>query len=548
MHNNHFYRLLIAVLNSTLLISPHAAMCGDGLATYVDPYQHTQATVRLDNNLSAREKNFINVRQTKVTPACERLVDESLWHHEVPNIAICFSGGGYRAMIEAIGFLIGAQAIGLLDATMYASGLSGSTWALTPWVLSGMDIKDYKEQLKPKIHCNFSEYLYNLCSDEQQAIYNLRADKYADKQTFGLVDIYGCLLANTLLDGLATDKQHVHLSDLAPQVNSGAFPLPICTAVAGGVKNHHLWFEFTPFDIGSTQTGFIPTEALGRKFENGQSVEVEPGRYAKQQSLGYCMGIWGSAFAVDGHRLEHELRDAMSYQALQYISYMLYAIGGTLGSYIPANGYVSYGDMPSIWPDTNQNFAAATVDNFTHGLSYTGWSNWWKGRDVIPLSDNPKLSLIDGAFDLVNGCGLNLGIIPLLRPERNIDVIIICDSSADLEGSPALYAAEQRAQTMGLKFPKIDYSKTDCSIISIFEGEYGDGVPTVIYMPGIKNPDYGKFNPATTAYTSTTNFCYSPKQIDELSGLTEFAVRQNSDVIIDAIRRAVDKKRMPLFC
>lgn len=531
MQSNRFF--FIVSLN--ILFVHFAAMCN------TDPYQHIPATVSLETSLCQQEKDFVNIRNQYVQTACTKLLDESLWCYEVPTIALCFSGGGYRAMVEAIGFLIGADAIGLLDATMYTSGLSGSTWALTPWVFSGMNIKDYKEQLKPKINYNFSSYIFNLSFDERQAIYDLQDGRYADSQQFGLVDLYGALLANTLLDELADNKQKVYLSDLAPRVADGSFPLPICTAVAGGVNNHHLWFEFTPFQTGSMQTGFIPTWGLGRNYENGESKEIEPGRYARQQSLGRCMGIWGSAFSVDGDRVHHELRDTLSYQSLQYLGYFLYA----LTSYLPDYGYVS-----SIWPDTNQNFAAATVGNFTHDMKHEGWLNWWHGKDkeIIPLTGNRELSLIDGAFDLVDGRGMNLGIVPLLRPERNVDVIIICDSSADLVGSPSLYAAEQRAKTMGLKFPKIDYAKTDQSIISVFEDEYDSSVPTVIYMPGIKNPKYGHFDPATAYYTSTTNFAYSPEQIDELSGLTEFAVLQNRDVIVNAIKRAVDKKRMPLLC
>lgn len=529
------YSRFFFTFSLSILVILFAATCS------ADPYRHTPATVSLDTSLCQQEKDFVAIRSQRIQTACTKLLDESLWSAEVPTIALCFSGGGYRAMVEAIGFLIGAETIGLLDATMYTSGLSGSTWALTPWVFSGMNIKDYKEQLKPKINCHFSRYILNLSPEERKAIYDLRDEKYIDNQEFGLVDLYGALLANTLLDGFADNKQTVCLSDLAHRLNDGSYPLPICTAVAGGVKNHDLWFEFTPYQTGSTQTGFIPTWALGRHYENGQSKEVERGRYAHQQSLGRCMGIWGSAFSVDGERVHHELRDTMSYQSLQFLGYFLCA----LTSYFPNYGYVD-----SIWPDTNQNFAAAIVGNPTHDMKHEGWWNWWHGKDkkTIPLTGNKVLSLIDGAFDLVDGYGMNLGIIPLLRPERNVDVIIICDSSADLIGSPSLRAAELRAKKMGLKFPKIDYSKTDQSIISIFEDEYDSSVPTVIYMPGIKNPEYGDFDPTTADFTTTTNFAYSSQQIDQLSELTEFAVLKNRDVIIDAIKRAVDKKRIQIPC
>ena len=44
---------------------------------------------------------------------------------------ICGSGGGLRAATALAGFLAEAHACGLLDATTYLSGVSGSCWTLS---------------------------------------------------------------------------------------------------------------------------------------------------------------------------------------------------------------------------------------------------------------------------------------------------------------------------------------------------------------------------------------------------------------------------------
>ena len=52
---------------------------------------------------------------------------------DVPRVALCASGGGYRAMFSTLGFLRGLDQIGCLDGVAYAAGVSGSTWALSQW-------------------------------------------------------------------------------------------------------------------------------------------------------------------------------------------------------------------------------------------------------------------------------------------------------------------------------------------------------------------------------------------------------------------------------
>ena len=52
----------------------------------------------------------------------------------LPQTAVCFSGGGTRSMAATVGQLRGLAALGLLDRVGYLSCVSGSSWAVVPYL------------------------------------------------------------------------------------------------------------------------------------------------------------------------------------------------------------------------------------------------------------------------------------------------------------------------------------------------------------------------------------------------------------------------------
>jgi phospholipase A2 len=474
-----------------------------------DEYSETPATVRLSTTLSDQEKQFVADRLPQIRTCIETLLNTPLGSDaQVPTIAFCFSGGGYRAMIETAGSLIAADELGLLSATMYMSGLSGSTWAITPWVASGMSINDYFEQLIPKLTRTLTESYGRLTYDHKFDLAALMLRKHGDGQSIGIVDIYGAMLANNLLDGIVNDPFIYTLADLMQNLSNNQYPLPISTAVLGGKGNHHNWVEFTPFEIGCNNLGYIPTWALGRRFDGGKALPVEPDRFAYQQNLGYLMGIWGSAFTIDMGHIEFEIPEYKDRSLVQMLRDTFEYLG-----------------------IKDENFGAAYLPNFSFGL----------------FNQQQDISLIDGGLDLVGNCFLNIGIIPLLRKERNVDIIIICDASMNTKNAPALRAAELRAKSLGLKFPEINYENIDQCTVSVFEDSSKTDIPTIIYIPGIPNPNYGQFDPHAAAYTATTNFYYTPEQTRELAGLARQNLLDSQHVIIDAIHHSIEKKHASWF-
>lgn len=533
------------------------AILMDDSANLPDAWSDTQAHVRVGTDLSEQEKNFITVRTPKIQKSLSVFLDNEkdvAAYDKAPCIALCFSGGGYRAMLETVGSLMAAQETGLLDLCTYFTGLSGSTWALIPWIASGIpSVADYKESLKPKIDKPLTLAQYEPTQKEQKDIIRMLTKKWLDGQHIGITDIYGAVLANNLLQGIVPAKQDYPYALLANKIDSGNYPLPICTAVIGNLLTHY-WMEFSPYEVGSFQLkSFIPTWALGRAFEKGASLPISRSsttlqeqfrgkrdfEYPRAQTLGYFMGIWGSAFATTFKGLLPEI----------------------VPSSVATQLEISYSELlarlAAVSPDI-ESFGAAFVPNPTLDLKEKvarrifGYS-----EQPLPLATMKEIALVDGGHDivgvarsegveLVSPLRLNIAIMPLLQPARKVDIIIIVDASEDLkDGAKSLVATWARALSMGLKFPKISTEQLKTAHtkhVSVFADKDPE-TPVVIYLPGIKNTKYDpKFNPPTSAFTSTFNFYYTPEQTDLLTGLTRQNMLDSMDTIKKVIKDVVERK------
>ncbi|HEX4068496.1 MAG TPA: hypothetical protein VHX42_00195, partial [Candidatus Babeliales bacterium] len=113
-----------------------------------NPYKDTIATVRIGNELHPEERAYRAHREPKVKAALEKLLGRSLNGKKIPTIAFVGSGGGYRAMLCTTGFMVGAEKIGLVDAATYIAALSGSTWALGTWMMTGWSWADFRIYLE----------------------------------------------------------------------------------------------------------------------------------------------------------------------------------------------------------------------------------------------------------------------------------------------------------------------------------------------------------------------------------------------------------------
>jgi phospholipase A2 len=477
-------------------------------------YAHEVASVRVGNDLSVGERDFLLKREPKVRSALEKMFEESLAQKTIPTISIVMSGGGYRAMLGAIGFLLGAEKIGLLSATTYLSTLSGSTWAVAPWIATGMSLTDFKEYVCQEITKNITV----VSPDESGLISSMLGQKIVFREPITSVDIYGALLANRLLVDFGERRQLVRLSDLHERIRNADYPYPLFTAIDARMRafKDPAWFEFTPHEIGCAEFGaYIPTWAYGRKFDAGTSVNFAP-----EQSLGFQLGTFGSAFGV-------------------HVEYMWDQIAHKL---------------PNSW------FKALMTHivkkNAGKRAFWAALPNYMFGMKKQEISERTYLKLVDA------GLAFNLPYPPVSgeRVERKSDIILLCDMSATGKGH-ALLKAEQYARSRGLKFPVIDYTDIHLKTMSIFKDDADSSVPLVIYMPrfadqllwqenksnsllskyrSIENFDVE--NCVKKGFCSTYNFQYSPEQSQKLIDLMEFNVMVNKDAIIEAIYSVVERK------
>lgn len=486
-----------------------------------NPYKNTTALVRTGDDLCSHEKEYLAKRMPVVKHALEEALGHDMSDAYVPRIAFVASGGGYRAMISTVGWLVGAQKAGLLDAVTYASVLSGSTWALATWYSSGMPIQEFRDQLIQKM----DDGLISVSLHDIELIKDQLLVKLAYEQPLSLVDLYGALLANVLLRDFGDDRHRIYLSSHAQQVLSGAWMLPIYTAVRADkqAEENSGWCEFTPFEIGATWLGsqgcYIPTWAIGREFVEGVSVDDAP-----EQSLGFLMGVFGSAFAARMDQIYATIRDQIPSKIL---------------SAALAKLMVDHAG--------DERLGCAQLNNFAVGMRR-------------PIENEPIMTLVDAGANP----GFNLPYPPISgqRPERSVDMIIFLDASGGAEKYSELKRAEEYARAHALKFPVINYDSIQNNAITLFRDEHDASIPVVLYMPlvndpmlavSLKQPEYSEYRlllknfDVTQCMTAgdcgTMNFRYDLSEARRLCTLVEFNVVANHHVIKEAIADIIKNKK-----
>lgn len=543
-----------------------------------DAYSATQASIMVSP--LKQETHYLAARKDSAFKAVQKLLNnQSLTHETMPRIGLCGSGGGMRAMLETMGWLEGADQIDLLDTIWYVSGLSGSTWAFNPWISSQRSPAEYTKLLIPHLSKSLTDHVRTLIHERFTELMATLAQTYYNKRTLTVIDIYGALLSEVLFQP-ALIPMSQRMSLLGDSIHSGAYPFAISTAAVGSndtvlkTFGHLPTVEFTPLFTGSFELGcFVPTWSFGRVFSHGSSREIEPQSlfpetslvldsipeieraaiirlwdliksyendpyYGQEVPLGYLMGICGSAFSTDFFNALFELYQLIKPGALDQdtekplklcldiLQHLLEGLIGDLGDKL-SQGELSEDEIHAYLQ--NHELGAAHVPNMRFELTQQ------------PFDTLPDISLVDAGFNLDILNRANLGILPLLY--RDLDVIYIIDSSADLEGAPSLRAAEDLAQRLGLPFPKISYEDIATKPLSVFYDEDGKA-PTIVYMPGIMNERYNnQLNRSVDpGIYPAQQFQYTQQEAEDLIGLISFTVLEQKDVLIDTLRQAVAKK------
>ncbi len=481
------------------------------------PYANRTATVRVGTALCREEMEFRTNRKRRIRPELEKKFGLKISDSQVPVIGLVVSGGGYRAMIGCCGFLMGADETGILDVTMYLATLSGSTWAVGPWLMGKDDIGRFRMNLAAKVEQDlFSPTITK--SEAESIILNLMLKDKMGQPITG-IDLYGSLLARKLLSDLGDSRQFDGLSLMIPRISRAEDPFPIFTAVSNNISpdSNYAWFEFTPYEVGSDfLKAFVPSWAWNRPFSNGTSQMNCP-----EPGLGFGMGIFGSAFALRVQDIVDRIfpqssKEGMLLKAL--VTPILQKYG------LSEEGVRKTAIIPG-----------GQVLNWALGLSQT--PNSARKQPIIEMADA--------------GMQACLPFYPLLRPERTPDILIALDMGDEApDAAPALRAAEKYLNQRGIPFPKIDYSQLGHDNLNIFGDPKKRNVPVVLYIPNMKNtalqPPFNNFDPHSpavgglTGYASVANFRYSR---DHFLQWSEF-VRANTANLAPRILEVIKERTL----
>jgi cytosolic phospholipase A2 len=180
--------------------------------------------------------------------------------------------------------------------------------------------------------------------------------------------------------------------------------------------------RFTPYEFWceELQAG-IPTWAIGRKFDKGKALWRDNGLALPELHVPLMMGIWGSAFCATLSHYYREIRPVMK-------------------------GLAGFGGLDQMIAERDDDLIKvhpidpAAIPNFAMGM-----------EGQLPLScpesifRSTHLQLMDA------GMSNNLPIYPLLRPGRNVDILIAFDASADVKTDNWLKVADGYARQRGIK-------------------------------------------------------------------------------------------------
>ncbi|XP_039639450.1 cytosolic phospholipase A2 zeta [Perca fluviatilis] len=487
--------------------------------------EEERLAVRLDVDIPTQEKEYLKKRKVVVAQALQKILGlgSPPETKKVPTVAVVASGGGARAMVGLLGGLRGLKDIGVLDAASYITGVSGSTWAMSTLYQEANWSEDIdriisatKKQMTKSTLSAFSLEKLQYYSEEM-------AEKEQDGYTVSLIDMVGLIFEHIVFGKKNTST----LSAQQRAVKDGQNPLPIYTAVnmkneLKGCESEAEWCEFTPYEVGIPKYGaFVQTEDFGSQFFIGHIIKKLP-----EVRISYLMGIWSSVFSINITQLWSQVT----------------------------------GSKPSWSPWLGPDVSRTDVDTEASTKPPSSFC-----PDAHPDAFPNQLTPSDSTLGLVDaGHAINIGCVPVLRPERYVDVIITLSYSWDPEH---IFNVMERTAAYckdhDIPFPRADFAcleKEPKKEVYIFEDMENPRAPIVVHFPlvnasfkhykhpGVKRKSKEEMkagevdvSSSNSPYT-TQNMTYSKEDYEALVELTAYNVSNNKESILQALSKALDRK------
>ncbi len=405
------------------------------------------------------------------------------------RIAICSSGGGFRALLAMAGLMSGLEKIGVLPLIHRCVGVSGSTWFLFPWIISGRSATECGTILTQSL----THGLLNHLTTQYKDFATLITKKKALNLPVNAIDFYSINLAYTLLKPFHPNPLALSLGDSSELLDPQKHPLIQGSMVTRPHPSRpYEWLLASPFATQFVNNKYcLPPDLLGAHFHNKDQMTALPAPL-----LSYYLAIFGSAPAVS-------VRDALDRapQKLQKV----------LDTLLPLNW------REAQWSNTK--IMAGYVANPLQAIPHE------------PLAHVKTLGLVDGSY--LN----NLPLEPLLRtaPEP-YDVIICLDCNQKKSGRPLRFQAGQAAaqEYTAVAFPPIDTDAMITKPFSIHRAE--PGTTTIIHCTLEGSPDYDpSFTPSDDPAYATIKVLYSPAKAERLFKYLQYIITQHESEIKEVI-------------
>ncbi|NXV82254.1 PA24E phospholipase, partial [Atlantisia rogersi] len=525
---------------------------------------------RLGFDLCTDEQNFLQNRRRVVAAALKDVLhlEEDLREHEVPIVAVSTAGCGIRALTAMYGSILGLQKLRVLDCVSYISGSSGTTWTMTKlyedadW--SRKDIGEIIiEARKQATKCKMGAF----CLRSLRNYYRELSQRTQAGHKTSFIDLWGLMIESMLNDG----KCHHRLSDQRRAVNQGQNPLPIYLALnvkdKVATKDFREWVEFTPYEVGFLKYGaFIRAEDFGSEFFMGRLMKKLP-----ESRICFMQGMWSSIFsknlldawhAADNsedfwHRwTQDKVTEIEEQPDLPEKPYEMATCMFTPTSGLSTTLREILTDRPAVSKYHNFLRGFQMHNEYIQQEHFTKWKDTLLDTSPNDLRGNSEhLELVDAAFFFETSCP------PLMRPERKVDVIIHFNYTGGSQTLPLEQACRYFSQ-QGIPFPSIELKHDEKNLKEcyMFDGAETPGAPLLLYFPLVNDTFQRYVAPGMSRSAAEmelgkvdiSSFCspYSTREVslkaedfNKLLKLTNYNIMNNENMILQALRMAVARKK-----
>ena len=459
--------------------------------------------------LSPEEQVYLKKQEPRIEDGLYKITRK---HVEAKSLSIALlgSGGGYRAMIAFLGFLIGAYQIHLLDASKYMAGLSGSTWTLGSLLVRHMkwggESKNVLPRFRSQLQKLVAQKFLNFKNLNWKALAIQLGAKWLAYEAMGFrtpirsADLWGALITNKIMADMPYSGQLVTFSDIQNFLKKiPLYPFPLFSAsikrsIEETKKHGYRWFEVNPFRAGSKE-GYIDTEYLGANvFNDGVCTESVLTKEKFEEKLSFWLGIFGSPYDLNPGDIARQVAEAMPIKfgikskIVDLIDYLIAKFGLA-----------------------DDNFLPSPICNPTYNIMSS------------PFFDEKHLLPADA------GLAFNLPVPTVGK--RGIDMYFICDASSDDMNKyfDELRLAKKYADNNRIPFPSIKHYDKIAPNVLVFKynenGHISPKIPTVVYF---RNPHLFK----------TTKMSYSKDEFKLLcDDMTKMVTDNKNNIAYEIIHR-----------